>query len=234
MLEFKISTNTVLIEGTLRIQSNTYLSANRIEVATTGQLLVGTASDPVSDVSIYLSHQMGYNHVTGSGSDTDAGQLMSYGITKMNGTAKTSWTLLNDDCDQCSTLSVNECSGWSICDRLAIALPGNGTISAVSESSNGCTTLNTAATKVYLQSGGSSMNRFGRESMRHPHRLQIRVLILRQIQHQVPTQKMLFEVRKPVIFVRNLACFHLSFREHFGSSRFTTLIPFAASSFILL
>ena len=81
------SCGTVLIEGTLRIQSNTYLSANRIEVATTVQLLVGTASNPVSDVTIYLNHQMGYHHVTYSGSDTDAGQLMSYGITKMYGTA---------------------------------------------------------------------------------------------------------------------------------------------------
>ena len=133
-------------------------------MATTGQLLVGTATNPVSDVTIYLNHNMGYNHVTESGSDTDDGQLMSYGITKMYGTAKTSWTLLNDDCDQCQVLSVDECNGWSIGDHLVVTTTGNGatsfgsviqnadnfkseerTISAVSESVNGCSiTLNGA------------------------------------------------------------------------------------------
>ena len=150
---------TIMINGILRIQSNTYLSADRIEVATTGQLLVGTASNPVSDVTIYLKHEM-----AGADRATEDGQLMSYGITTMYGTPKTSWTLLNEDCDKCTVLSVEECAGWVVGDQLAIAPTGNGatsfteliqsadnfkseerTISAVSESSNGCTiTLNTA------------------------------------------------------------------------------------------
>merc|ERR1719216_557626 len=71
------SCTDILIEGTLRISSNTHLTADRIEVATTGSLLVGTSSSPVSDVTIYLNHAMGYNHVTDSGTDTSSGQLMS-------------------------------------------------------------------------------------------------------------------------------------------------------------
>ena len=114
----------MLIEGTLEIQSNTYLTADSITVASSGTLIVGTSSSPVSDVTIYLNHAMGYNHVTGTGTSTTSGKLTSYGTTYMYGQEKTSWTLLNQDCDACSTIHVDECDNWSIGDRIVVVTTG--------------------------------------------------------------------------------------------------------------
>ncbi len=127
------SCGSMVVEGTLRIESGTYLAADRIEVASTGSLIVGTASSPASDVTIFLQHAAGQKNV-----DTPYGKLLSYGVTSMLGAAKTSWTLLNEDCDGCSVLSVDECSGWSVGDRLAVTTTGNGATSfgAVIESAD--------------------------------------------------------------------------------------------------
>ena len=117
---------TILIEGTLRIQSNTHITADRIEVASTGKLIVGTSNSPVSNVVIYLNHAMGYNHLTDTGTPAASGQLMSYGETYIYGQDKTSWTLLNTDCDSCSQIHVDECTNWSIGDRIVVVTTGNG------------------------------------------------------------------------------------------------------------
>ena len=166
------SCGTIIIKGNLSIQSTTHLTADRIEVASTGALLVGTRTDPVRDVTIHLNHKMATDVTPdekGNRPNPPEGQLMSYGITKMHGVPKTSWTLLNKDCVKCTTLSVEECSGWVPGDRLVVAPTGNGatsnsalindpdsfkseerTISAVSESSNGCTiTLDSALSYHY-------------------------------------------------------------------------------------
>eukprot|EP01084_Bolivina_argentea_P243509 408211_1 len=159
-----VTCGTIMIEGTLRITSNTYLTADRIEVSSTGTLIIGTSLSPVTDITIYLNHNMGYNHVTESGTSTSSGQIMSYGTTYMYGEDKTSWTLLNQDCDQCNVISVNECNNWSIGDTIIIVTTGNGAtsftelvssadnfkseeriISAITEETNSCSiTLNSA------------------------------------------------------------------------------------------
>merc|ERR1719361_660862 len=90
----------IQIKGTLNIQSNTNINADRIQVEVGGKLIIGTSDTPVEDVVIYLNHELG--------TEVPSGQLMSYGETYIFGKPKTSWTLLKGDCDKCDQIKVDE------------------------------------------------------------------------------------------------------------------------------
>ena len=47
---------TITVEGTLHVHNDSHIRTNRILVASTGSFVMGTASDPVHNVTIYLDH----------------------------------------------------------------------------------------------------------------------------------------------------------------------------------
>lgn len=114
------------IEGTLTVSSGTRLVTPRIVVGTSGVLQVGTPEIPVSNVEIYLQHDRcdGITDPSLKRACLANGVLSSYGRFDVFGVPKTPWTLLVDDCDACDTLTVAECSGWAIGDRIAVSATG--------------------------------------------------------------------------------------------------------------
>ena len=49
--------HTITVLGTLQIMSHSFVNASRIVVEAGGRLLVGSATEPAVNVTIYLSHR---------------------------------------------------------------------------------------------------------------------------------------------------------------------------------
>jgi len=105
------SCGEVVVRGTLRLLSGARLRTSALRVEESGRLLVGSYNYPASDVEIDLQRQ---------------GQLLSAGRVYIYGEEKTSWTTVDQTCDHCETLVVNECNGWKVDDNIVLVGSGNG------------------------------------------------------------------------------------------------------------
>lgn len=124
----RVCPGVLSIAGTLRISSHTRLTADRVQVDSTGTLAIGTAATPAENVTLFLRHDDCQRLPDGSAeraSCLEAGQLVSEGFTSIHGVPKQPWSLLTADCDRCSTLVVAQCDGWAPGDRLVVAATGH-------------------------------------------------------------------------------------------------------------
>jgi hypothetical protein len=99
-------TESITVDGTFVVESNTYIETKRIHVSAQGSVQIGTEQAPVSNVTIYLNHDSCESYVS-SGSETwdytadaclDKGQIKVEGNWHSHGVPRTAWTLLVDDC----------------------------------------------------------------------------------------------------------------------------------------
>ena len=117
------------VSGTLHIESPAHLTAASIYVAGTGALHVGSEARPATQVTIELSHSdcapLETSEPNAWSDCLSDGTLVSVGEVHIHGAPKTSWTQLNADCAAgCASLSVDECDGWSVGERIVVAATG--------------------------------------------------------------------------------------------------------------
>lgn len=122
---------TITVEGTLHVHNESYIRTNRILVASGGSFVIGTESDPVDNVTIYLHHddcdhlvdQNRLQWFTDATADAclQNGEIEILGSWESHGVPVTAWTLLTADCASCSTIQVEECRGWKEGDTIVIA-----------------------------------------------------------------------------------------------------------------
>ena len=125
--------DTIRVEGTFVVQSDTRIETKRILVLETGTVVVGNETTPARNVTIHLHHdncQDNYpieleTHYWDQDSSSaraclQDGTILVNGNWTSHGLPKTTWTLLTQDADA-SELVVEQCDGWSVGDRIVVA-----------------------------------------------------------------------------------------------------------------
>ena len=123
----------ITVEGKLIVRSNVYIRTAFVHVEQQGQFLVGSAAQPVRNVTIYLDH-FDCQWIE-EGDELTAclrrGQLVSYGTTRIHGLSKTSWSWLAAEASSGATsIQVEDCSGWEVGDWIVLGPTGHRVYSA--------------------------------------------------------------------------------------------------------
>ena len=97
-----------------------------------GNVTMGTEAKPASNVSVYLNHNdcdhIAFQYRTSWWRDDDARTCLAKGTIKVegywmsHGVPRTAWSLVKADAETltASTISVEECRGWEVGDRLVV------------------------------------------------------------------------------------------------------------------
>jgi len=111
-------TESITVDGTFVVQSNTYIETKRIHVTPTGSVQVGTEQAPVSNVTIYLNHDDCESYISSreawdytADACLDNGEILVEGNWHSHGVPRTAWTLLMSDCVNtgASTVDGHDC-----------------------------------------------------------------------------------------------------------------------------
>lgn len=123
-------TGTIRVMGMMVVENDTKVTTSRIEVENTGSVSIGTPESPASNVTLYLNHNDCEGLVGGDREEnwnSDAaeclkrGEILIRGNWHSYGVPVTSWTRLIDDwCQGCDQMKVEECRGWKVGDEVAI------------------------------------------------------------------------------------------------------------------
>ena len=122
-------TGTIFVRGIMVVESDSRITASRIEVESTGSVRIGTPIIPATNVTIYLDHADCEDEVANAREEnwSDAatvclkrGEVLIGGNWHSYGVPVTSWTRLISECSNCITLQVEECRGWAIGDKVVV------------------------------------------------------------------------------------------------------------------
>merc|ERR1719483_90107 len=119
-----VNCSSIIVHGFLEIGDDTYIDCESFIISSTGALQIGTSDFPAKNVTIFMHHADCQDLDDPADCLLD-GQFISSGQVDIHGLPVTSWSLLNRDCDRCSTLFVDECDGWESGDEIVITTTGD-------------------------------------------------------------------------------------------------------------